>query len=122
MIEPKPIRAKLERIVAPANKKFPHDLLLYSTDEPLPEYWQVVWERDSFYNQFLSEWDRKTCPACQTPTIKKTYEQVYVGETEVSLYSSWAHYHKFLVYRCTHCQLGWTEADGTETIVDTSYP
>ncbi|PKN93109.1 MAG: hypothetical protein CVU44_11825 [Chloroflexi bacterium HGW-Chloroflexi-6] len=68
-----PIRAKLERILEPADKKFPHDLLLYPSDEPLPEYWWVVWYRsDVFYKQFLKEWGEETCPACQTLTKKAT--------------------------------------------------
>lgn len=118
-----PIRAKLERILAPADKKYPHDLLLYPSDEPLPEYWCVVWYRDVFYEQFLKEWDGETCPACQTLTIKKKYEEKYKGGTmEWGSYSATAYYDKFIVYRCSNCQLGWTESNGSETVVDTSYP
>lgn len=119
-----PIRAKLERILEPAEKKFPHDLLLYPSDEPLPEYWWVVWYRgDVFYKQFLKEWDEETCPACQTLTIKKGYETKYTGGyMEWGSYSATAYYDKFIVYRCSNCQLGWTESNGSETVVDTSYP
>lgn len=70
-----PLRVKLVRIVAPANQQYPHDLLLYPSADPLPEYWCVIWGRDAQYQQFLREWDGKTCPACQTPTIRKNYEK-----------------------------------------------
>ena len=66
-----PIRTKLVRIMEPASMRFPHDLLLYPTDEPLPEYWFEKWsKRNIFYNAFMKEWDGKTCPSCSTATIK----------------------------------------------------
>ncbi len=113
-----PIRAKLQRSVPPENIHFPHDLRLYPADEPLPEYWQRTWGKEVFYCQFLHEWDGKTCPACQTPTISQAHEKKYTEETPASPCGLRARYDKFIVYRCTNCQCGWTECNGSEAIED----
>jgi hypothetical protein len=110
------------RIVKPEDERFPHDLLLYPTNKPQPQHWNTVWVQDAVYGQFIKEWDGKTCPACQTPTIKQTHEQKYTGEISNSTYSSWVSYDKFMVYKCTNCRCGWTERTGSESYADTSYP
>lgn len=116
------MKAHLIRILPPQDERFPHDLLLYPTDKPTPEYWETVWVRIGIYAQFFEEWDRKTCPACQTLTIKQTPETKYTGELSSSPYSSTAFYDKFTIYRCANCHCGWTERTGSESFVDTSFP
>lgn len=119
---PPPIRAQLVRIVPPNDARFPHDLLLYPTDQARPEYWNVVWVDDGIYGQFLKQWDRKTCPACQTPTMQKSYEKKYMGDLDLTRYSSWVSYDTFVIYVCATCRCGWTERTGSESFVDTSFP
>lgn len=119
---PKRVRARLERIVAPNDARYPHDLLLYPDTDPTAEHWNIVWVKYGIYDQFCSEWDGKTCPSCQTPTIKKFYEEKYTGDMSNSEYSSTAYYDLFNVFKCTQCQCGWTERTGSRSFCDTSYP
>jgi len=72
------LNVRLVRIVKPDDERFPHDLLLYPTNELVPEYWNTVWVKNGIYEQFLNQWDSKTCPACQTPTVKQSHDEKYV--------------------------------------------
>jgi len=116
------MRACLIRILPPQDDRFPHDLLLYPTEKPIPEYWETVWVRISFYEQFVKEWDEKTCPSCQTPTVKQSRDEKYTGESSNAAYSSTAYYDTFIVFRCTNCNCGWTERTGSRSFVEVSYP
>lgn len=118
-----PLRARLTPTPA-EDPRFPCDLYLYPTALPAPENWQAIWEKDKhlFYATFLREWDRKTCPTCQTPTIHGQGETKYTHETEVTPYNTAIFYDKFNVYRCTHCRLGWTEKVGQLRYTEVNYP
>lgn len=115
------IRAELVRILAPNDERYPHDLLLYPADAPEQEHWNIVWVKRDLYEQFLNEWDGKTCPACRTPTIKKSYRSKYTGDMSNAPYSSTAYYDLFNVFTCTQCHCGWTERTGSESFTDVSY-
>ena len=119
-----PMRAKLLREAAPADERFPHDLLLYPTDEPLPEYGNTVWIRNKhiFYDAFLKEWDGQTCPNCQLPTIKRRREKKFSHETSLSIYNSTVYYDVFAIYECSNCHLVWTERTGSEHFTEVEYP
>ena len=114
--------ARLVRIVKPDDERFPHDLLLYPTNDLIPEYWNTVWVRNGIYEQFLNQWDGKTCPACQTPTVKQSHDEKYTGESSNAAYSSTAYYDTFIVYSCINCHCGWTERTGSRSFVEVSYP
>lgn len=118
-----PLRAHLIPIPTEA-PRFPCDLHLYPTPLPTPKSWQAVWEKDKhlFYAAFLREWDRKTCPTCQTPTIRGQGETKYTHEVEVTRYNTAIFYDKFNVYRCTQCHLGWTEKVGELRHAEIDYP
>lgn len=98
-------RAQLVRSVPPADERFPHDLRLYPTDEPWPHCWSAIWGKSIFYAAFMKEWDGRTCPTCNTPTVQCTLGSQDSGETKRS------HPDRQLtvVYRCTGCLCGWTE-------------
>ena len=100
-----PMRAQLVRSVPPADERFPHDLRLYPTDEPWLDCWSAIWGKNIFYAEFMKEWDGRTCPTCNTPTVQCTLGSQDSGETKRS------HPDRELtvVYRCTGCRCGWTE-------------
>ena len=118
-----PIRAKLLRSVEPADERLPHDLTLYPTDDPQPEYWNDIWVKGMiFYDAFMKEWDGTTCPACKTPTIKRRREKKFSHEITVSIYNSTVYYNVLAVYKCSSCNLGWTERTGSEHFTEVEYP
>lgn len=128
-----PMRAKLDRIVEPDDERFPHDLLLYPTDEPLPELWFDQWSQaNRFYKAFKKEWDRKTCPRCNTATIrgyfnKKLARILFGTASEYPLmpagsYPSTAVYYTYTVFKCDACNYGWTEYLGTKQHTETASP
>jgi len=119
-----PIRAKLLREVKPADERFPHDLMLYPTDEPFPEYWNAVWVKNKniFYDAFVKEWDGQTCPTCKLPMTKRKREKKYSHETSLSPYNTTVYYDVFAVYQCSNCKLGWTERTGSEHFTEVDYP
>ena len=118
-----PIQAKLVRIVEPDNECFPHDLLLYPTDKPLPEYWFEIWLKGNiFYDSFMKEWDRKTCPTCNTPTIKIHYKSKFIREEVNTPLNSTLYYDKMIVYECINCHCGWTEYNGSTHHTEIDYP
>ncbi len=118
-----PIRAKLERRTAPRNERYPHDLLLYPTDETFPEYWFERWHKTSpFYNAFIQEWDKKTCPTCNLPSVETYYRQKLVREQVNTPLNSTLYYDKLVVYECTTCHCGWTEYYGSTHHTEVEYP
>ena len=118
-----PIRAKLERRTEPANERYPHDLLLYPTNDNFPEYWFERWqENNPFYNAFMQEWDEKTCPTCNLPTMQTYYRQKLVREQVNTPLNSTLYYDKLVVYECTNCRCGWTEYYGSTHHTEVEYP
>ncbi len=118
-----PMRAKLARIIEPVNTRFPHDLFLYPTDEPLPEYWFEKWSKQNiFYNAFIKEWDGIICPTCNTATIKVYYRKKFVREQVNTPLNSTLYYDKMAVYECTNCHCGWTEHYGSMHYTEIDYP
>lgn len=118
-----PMRAKLVRIMDPDNKRFPHDLLLYPTDEPWPEYWFEKWsKRNIFYDAFIKEWDGETCPTCNAATIKVYYRKKFVREWVTTPLNSTLYYDKLAVYECTNCNCGWTEHYDSIHHTEIEYP
>lgn len=118
-----PLRAQLRRVVAPADGRLLQDLWLYPADGRFPEFGQAVWTRQHlFYAAFMGEWNGRTCPNCQTDSIKAEQTTRYAGEKSNTPYNTSIFYDKLTIYLCTHCQLGWTEHTGNKTYTEVDFP
>ena len=118
-----PMRAKLVRRTEPSNERYPHDLLLYPTNDNFPEYWFERWDKNNpFYSAFMQEWDKKTCPTCNLPTMQTYYRQKLVREQVNTPLNSTLYYDKLMVYECTNCHCGWTEYYGATHHTEVDYP
>jgi len=118
-----PVRALLQQTVAPKDERFPHDLRLYPSDGSIPEYWHMIWQKENiFYADFLKTWDGQTCPNCKTPAIYAIQESKYVGETSSTPYNTRVTYDNLRVYKCSSCNLGWTERTGTRQYTEVDFP